>query len=876
MKLLHRLPHRVSWVGVLFVSVLLGAPWVSAKRAASDDPHAARPVRRLSVPEVAGEWLVWRDEATGLARRLSPLRAGRVPRKNGSPDRGARAVLEELPAFLGIGSILSELEVVLVKRGLASEHVVFRRRVGGVPLEPGRVAVHFGRSGGVLWIDCTVDSRPAPAKALAALSGEKALDIAAGGAPAEAGEAELVYREEEQGLRLVWRVRFFDPDSPGLWEADVDARSGEVLERANRSMRIDGSGTIWTPNPVSVLSDTTLRDMNDADQAVFDPVYRVETLRDLDEPGAGSDYVLEGRFVRIADFENPSIPPPARSHPDSFRTKRSDDAFEAVMAYWHLDTAQRYLRSLGFDGVNADTIGMMPITVDVHAFNGDDNSRYDPPPLHRLVYGDGCVDDAEDADVLIHEYGHVVEYGQVPNWGYPSGYMGAMAEGFSDYWAESYSARSGVTFDLGQVFDWDKNRMEYGEATRCGWPGRRVDNHAVVPDSLRPLTGGNIYINSLIWSGALWEIHRAVGGEAADRTILESHLYLNGTSPNSTFEDAAWALLQADHELSGGANALGIFEALQNRGILTEENTAEPVILWAAHPETLVTGTALLCSLSLSAVVPIRAARVVYGRGAAGEDTLDLAPSGEGLYAGSIAIETGTDSILYFYEAVDALDRAVRLPADEYRTYVVVDTEAPRISHVPLRDFLESELPVPITAVVNDNSSIDPDSVIVSFVFTGVGGLADSGDFPLAATAADSVFTGTFPAVPGRVGAFSYRIAAVDLSPLRNRASSPESGFYSFDVYPSETRVLLGGPNPFKESVSFQVALPEDSDIRLSIYDLSGRLVRGLADGPAGGGVHAFEWDGKNGEGRRVAPGIYLYRLEARGEEKAGTVVLLR
>jgi len=867
----HALPHRPMPAGVLvLLLVALAAPPAPAKQGAAG--HSPSEARALGAAEVSGDWVVWRDEASGRPGRAAPRGASRPQAKAGASDLGARAILESLPDDLGLGSIVGELELVLVRRGLASEHAVFRRLVDGVPVEPGRLGVHFGRTGELLWIDLTADTRPVPAKALAALSSEDAIFLAAEGAPPPDAEAELVYREEERGLRLVWRVRFFRDDPSGLWEVDVDAESGLVVDRTNRSMFLDGSGLVWTPNPVSVLADTNLRDLNDTDQAVFDPAYRVVSLRDLASPTGGAPYALEGRFVRIADFMNPWSPPPTRSHPDSFRSKRADDSFEAVMAYYHLDGIQRYLRSLGYDGVRADSIGVMPIAVDVHALGGQDNSQYDPPPLHRLAYGDGCVDDAEDADVLIHEYGHLIEHGQVPNWGYPSGYMGAMAEGFSDYWAESHAARVGVTFDLGQVFDWDKNRKE----PFCRWAGRRVDNGAVVPDSLRPLTGGNIYLNSLIWSGALWEIHQAIGGEAADRTILESHFYLNGTSPNSTFEDGAWAILQADRELSGGAHAVEIFTAFRNRGILTEANTGEVVLISAAHPETLYTETALLCSLSLSARVPIRAARVIFGLEAPGEDTLALVSSGSGLFVGSLAVETGTDSIAYYYETVDALDRTARIPASAYRTYVVVDTRAPRITHVPLGDYLESELPVSIAAVVRDNVGIDPDSVVVSYTFAGSGAAAAEGAFSLSAAAGDSVYTGTFPVGPGRIGTYSYRITAVDTSPLRNRASSPESGFHSFMIAPSATRLLLSGPNPFGENLSFELTLSEQSNVRLSIYDVAGRLVRRLLDGPTKVGVHPVVWDGTNDEKRRVAPGIYVYRLEATGAEKTGTVVLLR
>jgi flagellar hook assembly protein FlgD len=53
------------------------------------------------------------------------------------------------------------------------------------------------------------------------------------------------------------------------------------------------------------------------------------------------------------------------------------------------------------------------------------------------------------------------------------------------------------------------------------------------------------------------------------------------------------------------------------------------------------------------------------------------------------------------------------------------------------------------------------------------------------------------------------------------------------------------------------------SKIKLTIYDLSGRRVRTLADGCQTAGYQSLDWDGNNDEGNEVASGIYFYRLEA-------------
>ena len=54
--------------------------------------------------------------------------------------------------------------------------------------------------------------------------------------------------------------------------------------------------------------------------------------------------------------------------------------------------------------------------------------------------------------------------------------------------------------------------------------------------------------------------------------------------------------------------------------------------------------------------------------------------------------------------------------------------------------------------------------------------------------------------------------------------------------------------------------------VSLVIFDLLGRKVADLIDGPLDQGGHQIEWDGRNGQGDRVATGVYFYRLQATGK----------
>lgn len=73
-------------------------------------------------------------------------------------------------------------------------------------------------------------------------------------------------------------------------------------------------------------------------------------------------------------------------------------------------------------------------------------------------------------------------------------------------------------------------------------------------------------------------------------------------------------------------------------------------------------------------------------------------------------------------------------------------------------------------------------------------------------------------------------------------------------------------PNPVLASTRLVFTLRESAPVTLRLFDLSGRLVRTLVDGPREGGEQAAVWDGQDDEGRRVASGLYFARFEAEGQ----------
>lgn len=82
-------------------------------------------------------------------------------------------------------------------------------------------------------------------------------------------------------------------------------------------------------------------------------------------------------------------------------------------------------------------------------------------------------------------------------------------------------------------------------------------------------------------------------------------------------------------------------------------------------------------------------------------------------------------------------------------------------------------------------------------------------------------------------------------------------------------------PNPARGSVSINYSIPKKSKVSISVYDISGRQIRSETSEMSPGN-HTFKWNGTDNEGRRVASGVYFYKIEAGKHGKVGKITLLR
>jgi flagellar hook assembly protein FlgD len=87
---------------------------------------------------------------------------------------------------------------------------------------------------------------------------------------------------------------------------------------------------------------------------------------------------------------------------------------------------------------------------------------------------------------------------------------------------------------------------------------------------------------------------------------------------------------------------------------------------------------------------------------------------------------------------------------------------------------------------------------------------------------------------------------------------------------------LRASPNPASGTTHIHVETRHEGRVRVSVYDVTGRRIRGLSDRILRAGGHQFSWDGRDESGREVASGIYLVRIATAERSRAIRLVRVR
>ncbi|MDP6418360.1 MAG: agmatine deiminase family protein [Candidatus Krumholzibacteria bacterium] len=202
-----------------------------------------------------------------------------------------------------------------------------------------------------------------------------------------------------------------------------------------------------------------------------------------------------------------------------------------------------------------------------------------------------------------------------------------------------------------------------------------------------------------------------------------------------------------------------------------------------------------------------------------------------------------------------------------------------RVEHVPLRE--EMTGPVEITALVDDRSESGVSVVELHYRFAGefwqtINMSAQGGD----------LYAAEIPS-PVSDTSVDYYIHAEDNSGrVEGMPRVEPAHWYNFSILAGDmtsagpasapARLNAAYPNPFNPKTTFSFELEYADPVLLQVFDSSGRLIRSLIDGPCQPGTTEVDWDGRDDAGRRLASGVYHYRLRAAGIQYSRPVVLAK
>ena len=120
--------------------------------------------------------------------------------------------------------------------------------------------------------------------------------------------------------------------------------------------------------------------------------------------------------------------------------------------------------------------------------------------------------------------------------------------------------------------------------------------------------------------------------------------------------------------------------------------------------------------------------------------------------------------------------------------------------------------------------------------------------------------------VLGRMQKGLFKSVSIGAFVLINQ-NSPPTAVAVEQATPSDFILGANYPNPFNPATTIPLSVPDGAEaVDVAIYNLLGQLVRQVWSGPLAAGEHRLTWDGRDGQGRPVASGAYLYQVRV-GEQ---------
>ncbi len=538
---------------VLFAAILL-----MGEAAVSSASELRSP---LETPPVYCDESGWGRHDSG--NQIKDIRTGRIEcvgmlaegPYSGSPEEAAQAFLFAHEDWVGVKPSNANLQIKCTVESPIGYHVRFVRVIDGVPVYPGDLVISMNKENRVIFYASSISTFKdliSTSSALSAVSAERiaAEYLKATGKPIASEPTELViWAGDHRDYVPCWKYRAFHEQPRGDWEVLVDAQTGAVRRVRDRAWNVNGSGMIFMPDPLSTANvaygAAGYVDNLDADTPQLTAQRFSVTL--LDITFSGGLYRLQGPWANATDVVSPSESPPAQAS-SGFNFTRNQQGFEWVNCYYHLDAMQRWIQSLGFFNIQN-----VPINFDANGYNGADGAQY-VSTGNYLHFGQGttCVDRAEDAETIGHEYGHGIQSYQIPGWAPNTDDSWAIGEGFGDYWGASYGRA--MTLNNGDVV------APWGG--RPCWVPVNIQVNMHYPEDIN----ADPHVTGRIWTQPLYEAELLLGRTTVNTTVLQSqYLY----SSSMSMPAAAMALMTAEQNLHQGQFSNVYSDAFVARGLMT-------------------------------------------------------------------------------------------------------------------------------------------------------------------------------------------------------------------------------------------------------------------------------------------------------------------
>jgi Zn-dependent metalloprotease len=407
-------------------------------------------------------------------------------------------------------------------------HVLFSHYSCGKKVAGSEIAVHVNAAGkAVMASNAFIPLETAPEEIRAAIAAKDAVNLAAAHNKCEVFRSaprasEIIYPLNGKAAEA-YRVEIPSRKPLGDFICVVSGVDGKILDNRNILYNADPLGTVYRSNPIKC-------------KVTMEPLKYLKLAPDKKR--------LTGRWANVVNDKWVIIYP---NEGDNYNYNATDSNFDEINAYYHTNIAHDYYFSqFGFTALDD-----RPIKVIVHFGTQQDNAFYSPLE-HVMGFGDGRTYNsfAKEESIIYHEYSHAVTNAIAPL-DYESE-SGAINEAFSDYFAATMT-------DDPETGEWLAAKIKKPYL-------RTLENSAHYPEDITD----EVHLDSLILSGALWDLRKLAGAAVCDKLIHFSIYYLQA-NPSAKFSDAVVALIASDRQHFGGKYHDNIIKVMAARGIAAEK-----------------------------------------------------------------------------------------------------------------------------------------------------------------------------------------------------------------------------------------------------------------------------------------------------------------